>query len=60
MLHSSIFKLAHLSYIYILYDVLSIGFIIFYFDVYIYISIILCSKFKYMCKNLKIYVNPKE
>jgi hypothetical protein len=39
MLHFSIFKLAHLIYIYIPYDVLSIDFVIFYFDAYIFISI---------------------
>jgi hypothetical protein len=33
-------------------------FVILYFDVYIYISI--DFKFKHMCKNLKICVNPKE
>jgi hypothetical protein len=43
---------------YKLYDVLSIDFVIFYFDAYISSSID-CSKFKHRY-NLKIYVNPKK
>jgi hypothetical protein len=66
MLHSSIFKLAHLFeyiyiYIYILYDVLSNDFVIFYFDAYICIYIDFMFKvqthvlqFENICKSYKI------
>jgi len=57
MLHSSIFKLAHLdTYIYKPYDVLSIDFVIIYFDAYIFIDFMFkvqthVLQFENICKH---------